>query len=173
MLFLIRRVRNVHQHPASCMIFAFKDDVLNLCRWHHTHLSSPPVFSEVRVTQSLVFCVMFSFDHCVVCLSSITASGYPSQGRSEARKCLGYFVWKIIFFPILGGARRVRPPLDPPLRLVSSNISYTNLNIIRTCSFRGEDFKKFRQSETRIMVAMFLSNQNAMRKFCIVPHLYY
>jgi hypothetical protein len=22
---------------------------------------------------------------------------------------------KIIFFPILGGARRVRPPLDPPL----------------------------------------------------------
>jgi hypothetical protein len=43
--------------------------------------------------------------------------------RREARKFLGYFVWKItilrkqiIFFPILGGgARRVRPPLDPPL----------------------------------------------------------
>ena len=40
--------------------------------------------------------------------------------RKEARKILGYFVWKItilrqeiIFFPILGGrARRVRPP--PP-----------------------------------------------------------
>jgi hypothetical protein len=39
--------------------------------------------------------------------------------RREARKCLGYFVWKItilrqkiILFPILGGAH---PPLDPPL----------------------------------------------------------
>ena len=45
------------------------------------HLSSPPVFSGVRVTQSLVLCVCFvdlclsfcsfSFDHCVVCSSSI------------------------------------------------------------------------------------------------------
>ena len=48
---------------------------------------------------------------------------YFFQLRREARKFLGYFVWKItilrkqiIFFPILGGgARRVRPPLDPPL----------------------------------------------------------
>ena len=45
------------------------------------HLSSPPVFSEVRVTQSLVLYVYFvdrclsfcnfSFGHCVVCSSSI------------------------------------------------------------------------------------------------------
>ena len=45
------------------------------------HLSSPPVFSGVRVTQSLVLCVCFvdrclsfytfSFGHCVVCSSSI------------------------------------------------------------------------------------------------------
>ena len=45
------------------------------------HMSSPPVFSEVRVTRSLVlyvcfvvrclsFCT-FSFDHCVFCSSSI------------------------------------------------------------------------------------------------------
>ena len=45
------------------------------------HLSSPPVFSEVRVTRSLVlgvcfvdrclsFCT-FSFGHCVFCSSSI------------------------------------------------------------------------------------------------------
>ena len=43
------------------------------------HLSSPPVFSEVRVTPSLVLCVCFvdrylsfctfSFGHCVVCSS--------------------------------------------------------------------------------------------------------
>jgi hypothetical protein len=45
------------------------------------HLSSPPVFSRVRVTRSLVLCVClvdrclsfytFSFGHCVVCSSSI------------------------------------------------------------------------------------------------------
>ena len=45
------------------------------------HLSSSPVFSGVRVTRSLVLCVWFvdhclsfgtfSFDHCVVCSSSI------------------------------------------------------------------------------------------------------
>ena len=44
------------------------------------HLSSPPVFSGVRVTQSLLlcvcfvdrclFCCYFSFGHCVVCSSS-------------------------------------------------------------------------------------------------------
>jgi hypothetical protein len=44
------------------------------------------------------------------------------QWRREARKFLGYFVWKItilrqkiIFFPILGGARAGCAPLDPPL----------------------------------------------------------
>jgi len=45
------------------------------------HPSSPPVFSGVRVTRSLVLCVRFvdrclsfctfSFGHCVVCSSSI------------------------------------------------------------------------------------------------------
>ena len=36
--------------------------------------------------------------------------------RMEVRKFLGYFVWKIIFFPIFRrDARRVRLPLDPPL----------------------------------------------------------
>jgi hypothetical protein len=42
--------------------------------------------------------------------------------RREARKFLGYFVWKItilrqkiIFFPILGGRAGWAPPLDPPL----------------------------------------------------------
>jgi hypothetical protein len=48
------------------------------------HLSSPPVFSEVRVTRSSVLCVCFvdrclsfctfSFGHCVVCFSSIYGS---------------------------------------------------------------------------------------------------
>ena len=49
---------------------------------------------------------------------------YFFQLRREARKILGYFVWKItiirqkiIFFPILGGGGGAgrRPPLDPPL----------------------------------------------------------
>ena len=45
------------------------------------HMSSPPVFSVVRVTRSLVLCVCFvdrclsfctfSFGHCVVCSVSI------------------------------------------------------------------------------------------------------
>ena len=51
------------------------------------HLSSPPVFSEVRVTQSLVLyvcfvdrclsCCIFSFGHCVVCSSSIYGFWLP------------------------------------------------------------------------------------------------
>jgi hypothetical protein len=51
------------------------------------HLSSPPIFSWVRVTRSLVLCVCFvdcclsfytfSFGHCVVCSSSIYESYYP------------------------------------------------------------------------------------------------
>ena len=48
---------------------------------------------------------------------------YFFQLRREARKCLRYLVWKItilrkkiyIFSKFRGGARRVRPPLDPPL----------------------------------------------------------
>jgi hypothetical protein len=51
------------------------------------HLSSPPVFSEVRVTRSLVLyvcfvdrclsCCTFSFSHCVVCSSSIYGFWLP------------------------------------------------------------------------------------------------
>jgi hypothetical protein len=49
------------------------------------HMSSPPVFSDVRDTRSLVLCVCFvdrclsfcsfSFGHCVVCSSSIRGPG--------------------------------------------------------------------------------------------------
>ena len=51
------------------------------------HLSSPLVFSGVRVTRSLVLCVLvsdrclslclFSFGHCIVCPSSIYAFWLP------------------------------------------------------------------------------------------------
>ena len=51
------------------------------------HLSSTPVFSGIRITQSLLFCVcfvdcclsfcLFSFGHCVVCSSSNMNSDYP------------------------------------------------------------------------------------------------
>jgi hypothetical protein len=51
------------------------------------HLSSPPVFSGVRVTRSLVLCVcfvdrclsfcIFSFGHCAVCSSSIYGFWLP------------------------------------------------------------------------------------------------
>jgi hypothetical protein len=47
--------------------------------------------------------------------------------QREARKILGYFVWKItilrqkiIFFPILGGRAPGAPPLDPPLKMATS-----------------------------------------------------
>jgi hypothetical protein len=55
-----------------------------LCHINTIYLSSPPVFSGVRVTQSLVLCVCvvdrclsfcpFSFGHCVVCLLAIVLS---------------------------------------------------------------------------------------------------
>jgi len=51
------------------------------------HLSSPPIFSEVHVTRSLVLCVCFvdrclsfctfPFGHCVVCSSSIYGFWLP------------------------------------------------------------------------------------------------
>ena len=51
------------------------------------HLSSPPMYSAVRVTRSLVLCVCFvvrclsicpfSFGHCVVCSSSIYGFWLP------------------------------------------------------------------------------------------------
>ena len=52
------------------------------------HLSSPPIFSGVRVTRSLVSCICFvdrclsfytfSFGHCIVCSSSIYGFWLPS-----------------------------------------------------------------------------------------------
>jgi hypothetical protein len=58
------------------------------------HLSSPPVFSGVRVTRSLVlyvcfvdrclsFCT-FSFGHCVVCSSSIYGFWWPLLESSNS-----------------------------------------------------------------------------------------
>jgi hypothetical protein len=56
--------------------------------------------------------------------------------RADARKCLGYFMWKItilrqkiIFFPILGGrAPGAPPPLTPPLH---TTIKVMNSFLIR------------------------------------------
>jgi hypothetical protein len=49
---------------------------------------------------------------------------YFFQLPREARKFLRYFVWKIIFFPILGEARAgCAPPLNPPLHTIY-NIQY-------------------------------------------------
>ena len=80
--------KNIFCFPHSWLITGF---VISLIRWVSLveqelltlseHLSSSPVFSGVRVTRSLVLCVCFadrclpfcpfSFDHCVVCPSSI------------------------------------------------------------------------------------------------------
>jgi hypothetical protein len=59
------------------------------------HMSSPPVFSVVRVTRSLVLCVCFadrclsfctfSFDHCVVCSSLIFGFWLVSPNSSCRR----------------------------------------------------------------------------------------
>jgi hypothetical protein len=56
----------------------------------------------------------------------------------EVRNLLGYFVWKItilrqkiIFFPILGGAR----PLDPPLRLnIISEVAHKKCKRLKLCT---------------------------------------
>ena len=48
-------------------------------------MRSPQTVSEVDVARSFVFCEVFvnhfcfpfSFDHCIVCSSSITTSGWP------------------------------------------------------------------------------------------------
>ena len=65
-------------------------------------LSSPPVFSGVRVTRSLVLCVCFvdlslsfcpfSIDHCVVCSSSIYGFWLPL-----------YCLQTLVFCPFLFG----------------------------------------------------------------------
>ena len=64
------------------------------------HLSSPPVFSGVRVSRSLVLCVCFvdrclsictfSFGHCVVCSSSIYGFWLPPFGIFKL------FLWHIV-----------------------------------------------------------------------------
>jgi len=70
------------------------------------HLSSPPVFSEIRVTQSLIFCVMFvdrclsfchfSCGHCVVCPPSNYGFGLSplvSTNVSEYRHVYSITMW--------------------------------------------------------------------------------
>jgi len=84
----------IAQFIHSCLITGF---VTRLTRWLPLveqelltlpeHLSSPPIFSGVRVTRSLVLCVYFvdrclsfcpfSFGHCVVCSSSIYGFWLP------------------------------------------------------------------------------------------------
>ena len=73
--------RNTYIHPKKCFrltrrVPLVEQELITL----PDHLSSPPVFSGVRVTRSLALCVCFvdrclsfstfSFDHCVVCSSS-------------------------------------------------------------------------------------------------------
>ena len=72
---------------------------------------------------------------CISCEKSrfYAKKSYFFQLRREARKLLGYFVWKItilrkknyIFSNFRRGARQVCPPLDPPLVNTSEvHISY-------------------------------------------------
>jgi hypothetical protein len=85
-------------------------------------LSSPPVFSGVHVTRSLVLCVCFvdhclsfcpfSFGHCVVCSSSI----YDSV----------FFVSHCIFCPLNYSLELITP-------LVSSHLFLHNASIVMTC----------------------------------------
>ena len=70
------------------------------------HLSSPPVLSGVRVTRSLVSYVcfvdrclslcIFSFDHCVVCSSSIYRFLLPPLVSSNCSSYLHHFANKIL-----------------------------------------------------------------------------
>ena len=92
---------------------------------------SHKVISCITLVHKVISCI--SLVHKVI--SGITLShrvvgadpGFCAE-RREARKLLGYFVWKItilrkniIFFPILGGGRApgaAPPPLDPPLSCI-------------------------------------------------------
>jgi hypothetical protein len=42
---------------------------------------------------------------------------------------------KIIFFPILGGGRRVRPHLDPPLHIASFEIGHDRMVVGFTTTY--------------------------------------
>jgi hypothetical protein len=88
------------------------------------HLSSPPVFSGVRVTRSLVLCVCFvdrclsfstfSFGHCVFCSSSIYGFWLPPFGIFK------FFLLKGDYcktYPVLSGSIVVKRP-DIPRRLL-------------------------------------------------------
>jgi hypothetical protein len=60
------------------------------------HLSSPPIFGEVRVTRSLVLCVCFvdrclsfstfSFGHCVSVLLRYTDSDYALVSSNSSKR---------------------------------------------------------------------------------------
>jgi hypothetical protein len=60
----------------------------------------------------------------------------PSGGRREnfwgiSCEKSRFYAKKILFFPILGGgARRVRPPLDPPLYMYSILIRVTSCLLV-------------------------------------------
>ena len=80
--------------PSTRRVSLVEQELLTLSE----QLSSPPVFSGVRVTWSLVlyvcfvdhclsFCT-FSFGHCVVCSSSIYDSDYP------------YSIFKVLLHPL-------------------------------------------------------------------------
>ena len=71
------------------------------------HMSSPPIFSGVRVTRSLDLCVnfvdsrlsfcIFSFDHCVVCSTSIYGFWLP----------LWYLQTLLVLYDYLNTARKM------------------------------------------------------------------
>jgi hypothetical protein len=83
---LLSRVRG---KMAACLLLIWwnSNDVIVLQSTLSEHLSSPPVFSGVRFTRSLVLCVCFvnrclsfctfSFGHCVVSSSSIYGFWLP------------------------------------------------------------------------------------------------
>ena len=83
-----------HQEPVV------KQELLTLPE----HLNSPPVFSGVRVTRSLVLCVCFvdrclsfftfSFGHCVVCSSSIYSFWLPLWYLQTLLKSFGFPIFQ-------------------------------------------------------------------------------
>jgi hypothetical protein len=75
-MYAVNTHRIIHENKLKWWVPLMEQELLTLPE----HLSSPPVFSGVRVTRSLVLCVCFvdcclslctfSFDHCIICSSS-------------------------------------------------------------------------------------------------------
>ena len=70
------------------------------------------------------------------------------QLRREARKFVGYFVWKITILRQRGGGRRVRPPLDPPLYWFTCYLAIYSLTMV-------SDHSKFTPSMIHISSSVF------------------